>query len=108
MVKQPVKESLGYITMSRIGLSLAREIGRHFDPVGIQYGMSLSSESKPSYDALRNVMENDFLFNDGKIIGHQSVVFKVNINNFIVLSNFSNSILCIAGRYKIVSKRQDC
>ncbi|KAF5298409.1 hypothetical protein FQR65_LT01187 [Abscondita terminalis] len=78
MMKGPVKGYPRYITMSRIGLSLAREIGHHFDPVGIQNDMVLSPESKQVYDEMVDVALNDNLLQaTNKKFKTQNVLFNV-------------------------------
>lgn len=78
IMQQPVKGLPAYITMARIGLSLAREMGRHFDPRGIQYGITLSAEAKPFYAALQNNFETNASLNMTKSLGQQRITFAVN------------------------------
>ncbi|KAK4880218.1 hypothetical protein RN001_008364 [Aquatica leii] len=78
MMKEAVRGYPGYITMSRIGLSLAREIGRHFDPVGIQNDMTLTPASKRIYDEMVAAAKNDYLLKaTNKQVKNQKVSFEV-------------------------------
>ncbi|KAK5646634.1 hypothetical protein RI129_005098 [Pyrocoelia pectoralis] len=78
MMSGPLRGTPGYITMSRTGLSLAREIGRHFDPVGIQNDMRLTPSSKATYDAMVEHMKQDLLLKaTAKTLKNQKVSFQV-------------------------------
>ncbi|KAK4880219.1 hypothetical protein RN001_008365 [Aquatica leii] len=78
MMKEVARGYPGYITMSRIGMSLAREIGHHFDPVGIQNDMTLTPAPKRIYDEMVAVLNNDHVLKaTNKKVKNQKVSFHV-------------------------------
>ncbi|RZC34171.1 endothelin-converting enzyme-like 1 [Asbolus verrucosus] len=64
-----------YVSMARIGFEIARQITRHFDPVGIKYKIHLSPSSKQAYlDFVQSYDDVKSLFSS-RILQHKNISF---------------------------------
>nr|XP_008194030.2 PREDICTED: LOW QUALITY PROTEIN: neprilysin-2 [Tribolium castaneum] len=67
-----------YLTMTRVGFSLARQIARHFDPTGMTYGVKLKSFSKSTYSEFVETMKNLMDYSSPRLFEGRNISFSLN------------------------------
>lgn len=67
-----------YILMAKIGIHLAKEIGRHFDGLGIKQNMKLNTDEQQFYDRFFSDTVDAISFRMSRTWDGQNVTFMVN------------------------------
>lgn len=81
-----------YILMTRVGIHLAQEIGKHFDPLGINANLQLSEDGKIAYKD--NFMGGTPLYKTGTV-NQQEVKFSEVNYNTITAKYAGISLFCL-------------